>query len=95
MRIFLKIFKEFRVYLSKICVDGIFYYGLASVGNKPTYNGKEKILEVFILDFNQDIYNKEVEVYFLDLIRKKVLKSSKMLDGTLIILWIQKKYQKN
>jgi riboflavin kinase/FMN adenylyltransferase len=60
------------VYLSKICVDGTFYYGLASVGNKPTYNGKEKILEVFILDFNQDIYNKEVEVYFLDLIRKQI-----------------------
>ena len=42
------------------------------MGNKPTYNGKEKILEVFILDFNQDIYNKEVEVYFLDLIRKQI-----------------------
>ena len=60
------------VYLSKICVDGIFYYGLASVGNKPTYNGKEKILEVFILNFNQDIYNKEVEVYFLEMIRNQI-----------------------
>ena len=27
---------------------------------------------MFILDFNQDIYNKEVEVYFLDLIRKQI-----------------------
>ncbi len=60
------------VYLSKICVDDNFYYGLASVGNKPTYNGKEKILEVFILNFDQDIYNKEVEVYFLEMIRSQI-----------------------
>nr|AAY89951.1 predicted riboflavin biosynthesis protein [uncultured bacterium BAC13K9BAC] len=60
------------VYLSKVYVDGVFYHGLASVGNKPTYNGKEKILEVFILNFNQDIYNKEVEVYFLEMIRNQI-----------------------
>ena len=60
------------VYLCKICIDSVFYHGLASVGNKPTYNGKEKILEVFILNFDQDIYNKEVEVYFLEMIRNQI-----------------------
>jgi riboflavin kinase/FMN adenylyltransferase len=60
------------VYLCKICIDSVFYYGLASVGNKPTYDGKEKILEVFILNFDQDIYNKEVEVYFLEMIRNQI-----------------------
>ena len=60
------------VYLCKIRIDSTFYYGLASVGNKPTYNGKEKILEVFILNFDQDIYNKEVEVYFLEMIRNQI-----------------------
>ena len=60
------------VYLCKIRIDNTFYYGLASVGNKPTYNGKEKILEVFILNFDQDIYNKEVEVYFLEMIRNQI-----------------------
>jgi riboflavin kinase/FMN adenylyltransferase len=60
------------VYLCKICIDSVFYYGLASVGNKPTYNGKEKILEVFILNFDQDIYNEEVEVYFLEMIRNQI-----------------------
>ena len=60
------------VYLCKIHIDNTFYYGLASVGNKPTYNGKEKILEVFILNFDRDIYNKEVEVYFLEMIRNQI-----------------------
>ena len=60
------------VYLCKIRIDNTLYYGLASVGNKPTYNGKEKILEVFILNFDQDIYNKEVEVYFLEMIRNQI-----------------------
>jgi riboflavin kinase/FMN adenylyltransferase len=60
------------VYLCKICVEGILYHGLASIGNKPTYNGKEKILEVFILNFDKDIYNKEVEVYFLEMMRGQI-----------------------
>ena len=60
------------VYLCKIRVEGILYHGLASIGNKPTYNGKEKILEVFILNFDKDIYNKEVEVYFLEMMRGQI-----------------------
>ena len=48
------------------------YVGLASLGNKPTFNGSEKLLEVFILDFDEDIYGKYVEVYFLEEIRKQI-----------------------
>ena len=45
---------------------------LASIGNKPTFNGSEKILEVFILNFHDDIYGKNIEVYFLEEIRKQI-----------------------
>ena len=53
-------------------VDGEEFTGLASVGNKPTFQGKEKLLEVYILDFNQNIYEKHIQVYFLEQIRKQV-----------------------
>ena len=60
------------VYLTKTVIEEKNYVGLASLGNKPTFNGSEKLLEVFILDFDEDIYSKYVEVYFLEEIRKQI-----------------------
>ena len=60
------------VYLTKTVIEEKNYVGLASLGNKPTFNGSEKLLEVFILDFDEDIYGKYVEVYFLEEIRKQI-----------------------
>ena len=60
------------VYLTKTVIEEKNYVGLASLGNKPTFNGSEKILEVFILDFDEDIYSQNIEVYFLEEIRKQI-----------------------
>ena len=60
------------VYLARTVIDKKNYMSLASIGNKPTFNGSEKILEVFILNFHDDIYAKNVEVYFLEEIRKQI-----------------------
>ena len=60
------------VYLTRTVIKEKNYVGLASIGNKPTFNGSEKILEVFILDFNEDIYSQNIEVYFLEEIRKQI-----------------------
>ena len=60
------------VYLTRTVVKEKNYVGLASLGNKPTFNGSEKILEVFILDFDEDIYSQNIEVYFLEEIRKQI-----------------------
>ena len=60
------------VYLTRTVIDKKNYMSLASIGNKPTFNGSEKILEVFILNFHDDIYAKNVEVYFLEEIRKQI-----------------------
>ena len=60
------------VYLTRTVIEEKNYLGLASLGNKPTFNGSEKILEVFILDFDEDIYSQNIEVYFLEEIRKQI-----------------------
>ena len=43
--------------------------GVASIGTRPTVNGVDTILEVFILDFDRDVYGCSVEVEFLHKIR--------------------------
>ncbi len=60
------------VYLTRTVIEEKNYVGLASLGNKPTFNGSEKILEVFILDFDEDIYSQNIEVHFLEEIRKQI-----------------------
>lgn len=60
------------IYFSQVSLDNKKYYALSSVGNKPTFNGTKKLLEVFILDFNEDIYGSKIEVSFLELMRRQI-----------------------
>jgi len=43
--------------------------GVASVGNRPTVGGTKPLLEVFIFDFDDDIYGKYLNIDFLHKIR--------------------------
>lgn len=43
--------------------------GVASVGTRPTINETKALLEVFLLDFNQDIYGRHIQVSFLKKLR--------------------------
>ncbi len=54
-----------RVYgVSGSAKDAVIY-----VGSRPVYQGEKVILEVHILDFDQDIYGKQVQVEFIKKIR--------------------------
>ena len=50
-------------------IDNRVLQGVASIGTRPTVNGVDTILEVYILDFDQDVYGYSVEVEFLHKIR--------------------------
>ena len=43
--------------------------GVASVGTRPTVNETKALLEVFLLDFNQNIYGRHIQVSFLKKLR--------------------------
>ena len=43
--------------------------GVASIGTRPTVDGTKVILEVFLFDFDQDIYGRHLQVSFLHKIR--------------------------
>jgi riboflavin kinase/FMN adenylyltransferase len=47
------------------------YKGIANFGVRPTFNKKTPLLEVYLFDFNLNIYNSALKVNFIDFIRKE------------------------
>jgi len=43
--------------------------GMANLGTRPTVEGSEKLLEVHLFDFDEDIYGRHVSVEFVDKLR--------------------------
>ena len=60
------------VFAVKIRWNNLIFFGAASLGNRPTIDEKLKLaLEVFVFDFNKNIYSEFVEVFFLEKIRNQ------------------------
>ncbi|MFD1928657.1 bifunctional riboflavin kinase/FAD synthetase [Sporosarcina siberiensis] len=60
------------VYAVRMFVDGVAYNGVCNVGVKPTFSNPEitrSIVEVHVLDFEGDLYGKEVMVDWISHIR--------------------------
>lgn len=54
-------------------VNGQPIFGVANIGSRPTVGGSKPILEVYLFDFNRDIYGRYVRVEFLHKIRDEKL----------------------
>jgi riboflavin kinase / FMN adenylyltransferase len=48
------------------------YKGVLNIGFNPTFSDSERSIEVYILDFSENIYGKSVKVFFIDRIRDEV-----------------------
>lgn len=57
------------VYLTRIKVLDNYHYGLTNIGSNPTFENKERKIETYILDFNKDIYGKNLSIEFLEFFR--------------------------
>ena len=59
------------VYFAEAKLDGVVYSGVVNLGYRPTVStGKpERILEIHLLDFERDIYGKDLEVRFIRYLR--------------------------
>ena len=53
-------------------IDNRVLEGVASIGTRPTVAGVDTILEVYILDFNEDVYGRSVSVEFLHKLRDEL-----------------------
>ncbi|MEP6602840.1 MAG: bifunctional riboflavin kinase/FAD synthetase [Spartobacteria bacterium] len=59
------------VYFAEAWIKGVLHHGLVNLGIRPTVSGgeSERILEIYLLDFNDDIYGADVEVRFVKYLR--------------------------
>jgi riboflavin kinase/FMN adenylyltransferase len=59
------------VYLAEAEIHGVSFHGLINLGYRPTVSsGKaERVLEVYLLNFDHDIYGENVEVHFVRYLR--------------------------
>jgi riboflavin kinase/FMN adenylyltransferase len=59
------------VYFAQAILDGVVYSGAVNLGCRPTVStGKsERVLEIYLLDFDRDIYGKDLEVSFVQYLR--------------------------
>ena len=57
------------VYLTCTIIGDKLYSSLTNVGNQPTVNGENEITETYIHNYQGDLYEKVISVYFIDRIR--------------------------
>ena len=57
------------IYASRVDVDGQTNKGATSIGFRPTFGGNTLTVEVFILDFDGDLYGKLITLWFIQRLR--------------------------
>lgn len=66
-----KIIPHAGVYATNSIIDSIRYYSITNIGKNPTFNAQQTTIETYIIDFNSDIYNKEITIEFNKFIRNE------------------------
>jgi len=67
-----KLIPALGVYAVTVKWNSLTYRGMLNIGHRPTLeNGNNISIEVHIIDFNKDIYNQTIEVYFIRKIRNE------------------------
>lgn len=57
------------VYAVKVKIDETLYDAACNIGFNPTFAADTKSIEVFIFDLNEDLYGKNIRVYFFQRLR--------------------------
>jgi len=60
------------VYFTRINYQDKIYYGITNVGNKPTYIDLDTSVETHIFGIDEDLYNKEMKLEFIEFIRPEI-----------------------
>lgn len=67
-----KLLPKEGAYIVSVKIDHTIYNGMLSIGTNPTVEGNELTMEVHIIDFKDDIYNKEISVIFHDFLHEQI-----------------------
>ena len=63
---------RFGVYICRAAVDGASYPAVTNVGTRPTVGGQNVTVEPWILDFDGDLYGKELTLEFCKFLRPEI-----------------------
>lgn len=60
------------VYITNTFINSRKYISATNIGYNPTFNENKLKIETYILDFNEDIYGKLLEIEFIDFLRDDI-----------------------
>ena len=66
-----KLIPKDGVYAVYSYIDERKVYGMMSIGKNPTIEGKGASIEVYFFDFNGDLYDRELTIYFVKYLREE------------------------
>ncbi len=61
----------YGVYAVETTIDGNTYFGIVNFGIRPTFNKEKPIVEAYLFDFDDNIYDKNIELFFYKQIRQE------------------------
>lgn len=65
-----KLIPAVGVYAVWVTLDRVRYKGMLNIGNRPTvHNGTDRSIEVYVLDFSENVYGHPIEVEFVTRLR--------------------------
>ncbi|MBB4805559.1 riboflavin kinase/FMN adenylyltransferase [Chryseobacterium defluvii] len=67
-----KLLPKKGAYVVEVYVKNQQYKGMMSIGTNPTVNGESLTVEVYILNFNDDIYDEKITVKFRDFLHEEI-----------------------
>ncbi|MHB8111174.1 MAG: bifunctional riboflavin kinase/FAD synthetase [Syntrophorhabdaceae bacterium] len=59
------------VYITEVELDGKKWPSVTNIGYNPTFDGQKLMVETHILDYEGDLYDREIVIYFFDRIREE------------------------
>ena len=66
-----KLIPNTGVYVVRCQVNNNCIFGMMNIGNRPTVNGQNQTVEVYLFDFANDIYNQSITVSVLQFLRNE------------------------
>lgn len=66
-----KLIPQKGVYITQAVIDEKLYFGITNIGTNPTVGGKNKTVETYFLDLQANLYDKQLQLEFLDHIREE------------------------
>ena len=68
------------VYIVKSLIDSIIYFGMMNIGENPTFDDKNKSIEIHFFELDYNIYDKKIKINIFNRIRnEKKFKSPEFL----------------